>query len=111
MPTQPEESVFAKQARECLEDSKRWFPHVANSITHVTLGMAGEAGEFANIVKKIERGDLDINDAATRIRLREEATDIYIYLLNIAGLLNFDLSKSYYATRANNEKRFGHHER
>jgi NTP pyrophosphatase (non-canonical NTP hydrolase) len=105
-----EQTVFARQAQECLDDSKRWFPAVSKSITHLTLGMAGEVGEFANIIKKIERGDFSINEATTRIRLREELTDVYIYLLNIAGLLNIDLSKSYVTTRAINEKRFGHHD-
>jgi NTP pyrophosphatase (non-canonical NTP hydrolase) len=114
MATQPngkprvgEPSVFNDQARQALSDSERWFPDVAHSITHHTLGLAGEVGEFANLLKKIERGSLDYRDAAVRHKLMMELTDTYIYLLNIAGLLNVDLTKSYLYVRSENEKRFG----
>lgn len=98
--------VLVEMALQCVADSKRWFPNVTDSIPHHTLAMAGEVGEFANIVKKIERGDLDIHDAATRNKLAMELTDVMVYLLNIAGLLRINLAVTYDVVRKHNEKRF-----
>lgn len=106
MPPKPGESVTFKLAQQCQEDSRRWFPE-SNNIIHHTLSMCGEAGEFANLVKKIDRGSLDIKDANVRHKLMMELTDTYVYLLNIAGLLGLDLERSYEYVRGENEKRFG----
>lgn len=88
----------------------RWFGdvngHVALSITHHTLALCGEVGELANIIKKVERGSLDFNDAKVRHHIAQEMTDVYVYLLNLAGLLKIDLEKAYTLVRANNEQRF-----
>lgn len=101
-------SEFGKLSKQCVEDSQRWFGDTGahKSLAHHTLALAGEVGEFANIVKKIDRGSLDIRDATVRYDLAMELTDVFTYMLNIAGLLNVDLSKSYMHVRANNEKRF-----
>jgi NTP pyrophosphatase (non-canonical NTP hydrolase) len=72
----------------------RRFPH------------CGEAGEFANLVKKIERGSLRLGDASVRLKLAMELTDTFVYMLNLAGLLGIDLEKSYHLVRGENEKRF-----
>ena len=93
-------------------DSARWFGDIWGSRTklqmlvHHTLALAGEAGELANIVKKIDRGSLQLNDAVTRNKLTGELTDVLVYLLNIANLLNIDLSRSYEQVRGQNNKRF-----
>lgn len=100
-------NVVADQARQCLQDSERWFPHTAHSVMHHTVSLIGEVGEFANIIKKADRGSIDLNDAAHRREAIMELTDIYIYLLNLAALLGVDLSKSYVQKRIQNEKRFG----
>jgi NTP pyrophosphatase (non-canonical NTP hydrolase) len=68
--------------------------------------MAGEVGEFANLVKKIERGSLRMGDAKVRLALSMELTDVFVYLLNLAGLVGVDLEKSYNYVRGENEKRF-----
>jgi NTP pyrophosphatase (non-canonical NTP hydrolase) len=101
------ETVFAKQARLSLGDSERWFPERSHSLVHHVLGLAGEAGEVANLVKKLDRGDFTLQEAAIRYDLAMELTDAYIYLLNIAALLGIDLSKSFDVKRAENEQRFG----
>jgi NTP pyrophosphatase (non-canonical NTP hydrolase) len=98
---------FQVQAEICRQDSFEWFPQVANNLVHQTLAMAGEVGEVANIVKKLERGDLNLRDASTKIALVNELTDTYIYLLNIAGMLNLDLSRTFYQIRSKNSIRFG----
>lgn len=95
-------------AKQCLEDSVRWFGDTDTiySIPYYTLAMLGEGGEFANLVKKIERGSLNFGDAKVRYELSMELTDVLIYLLNIAALMRTDLFAAYLHKRAYNEKRF-----
>lgn len=107
MPTQkPGESTTFKLAQQCQEDSLRWFPE-SNNVVHHALSLAGEVGELCNIIKKIDRGSLDIKDANVRYKLMMETTDVYVYLLNLAALFGLDLERSYEHVRALNEKRFG----
>jgi NTP pyrophosphatase (non-canonical NTP hydrolase) len=96
-----------EMTREMLDDSRRWFPGAAPSLVHHCLGLAGEAGEFIDIVKKIDRGSLDPKNAAVRRNLAMELTDVFIYVLNLAGLLGIDLEETYKMKRAENERRFG----
>ena len=93
---------------QCVSDSNRWFGDqaAARSLPHHTLALAGEVGELANIVKKIDRGSLDPKDPKVRNMLAMEMTDVFVYLLNIAGLCRVDLEETYKVVRANNEKRF-----
>lgn len=95
-------------AAQCVSDTVRWFgdkPHV-NTITHQTLGLCGEVGEFANVVKKIDKGQMNPKDAKTRVRLAEEMADIFTYLMSLSGMLNIDLEEAYVNVRANNQRRF-----
>lgn len=95
-------------ARECLKDSERWFGDTpaSKSVAHYALAMAGEVGEFCNIVKKIDRHSLDATSAKVRMDLAMELTDVLVYVLTLSGMLNIDLTKSYTHVRALNEKRF-----
>lgn len=102
-----EEGTLVRLAQQCVADNRRWFPDQATSIAHHTLSMCGEAGEVANLVKKIERGDFDIRDTRTKNELAEELADVLIYMLSIAGMLHVDLEKVYNYKRAINERRFG----
>ena len=95
-------------AAQCVSDTQRWFgdkPHVS-TINHQTLGLCGEVGEFANVVKKIDKGQLDLRDAKTKVRLAEEMADIFTYLMNLSGMLNIDMEKAYIGVRTNNNRRF-----
>ena len=94
-------------ADEAMADSNRWFPGQAKSLAFNTLALCGEAGELANLVKKVERGSLDPSKATTRHEIAMEATDVFIYLLNIAAILGIDLERSYKLKRTENERRFG----
>lgn len=102
------DSHLSLMAKQCVEDSERWFGDNACvfSVSHHALAMAGEVGEFCNIVKKIERGSLNSGDSKVRYDLAMELTDVFTYLLNLAGLMGIDLEKSYQVVRNNNEKRF-----
>jgi NTP pyrophosphatase (non-canonical NTP hydrolase) len=100
------EEKLVALAKQCQDDSERWFPN-SNNIIHHSLSMAGEVGEFCNLVKKVDRGSLDIRTPQVRYDLAMELTDAFIYLLNLAGLMHIDLEKTYMMKRAENEKRFG----
>lgn len=104
--TEPE-NIVSKQTRQCMEDSERWFPAIAHSVIHHGIGLAGEAGEVCNIIKKAHRGDIDLHEPLQRHRLAMELVDTYIYLLNLAGILGVDLSKAYEVKRRENLGRFG----
>lgn len=95
-----------KQARD---DSHRWFPTFGNTsrLVHYSLALAGEVGEFCNIVKKVDRGSLSIKDANVKYNLTCELADVLTYTLCVAGELGIDLEKALMHVRANNEKRFG----
>lgn len=101
------DGALFKLSQQAHADSQRWFPEKANDVVHMSLGLAGEAGEVANIVKKLDRGDLSISDANTRYKLMMELTDVQTYLLAIAGMIGLDLDKSIQHVRAQNEQRFG----
>lgn len=97
-----------KLEKDCVEDSKRWFGDqgMHTSVPHMVLAMCGEVGEVANIIKKIERGSLDIKEAKVRRHLAEELADVYTYLLNVCGMLNVDLERAYEVKRGFNNQRF-----
>jgi NTP pyrophosphatase (non-canonical NTP hydrolase) len=109
--------------KQCLHDSERWFPdskipmwEVGNweALDLVVLCLAGEVGEVANLVKKVRRGDFDqpfmeTNPAYQRHmeRIKEETTDVFVYLLNLFGLLGIDPLVEYNKVRDKNEARWG----
>lgn len=102
-------ALLAHLANQCIQDSERWFGDTG--ATHKDLGflvlaLAGEVGELANIVKKVERGSLSVRDPKVRHDIVMETTDVFVYLLNVAALLNIDLERTYHMKRAENEKRF-----
>lgn len=103
-----EASSLGKLSIQCVQDSRKWFGDTtaSGSVIHHSLALAGEVGEFCNIVKKIDRGSLEFKDAAVRYDLQMELTDILIYVLNLAGLLGVDLEKAYEHKRGINDKRF-----
>lgn len=105
-----DKNIVAIQTQQALADSKRWFPERSKSLLHHAVGLAGETGEVCNIIKKADRGDIDLHESIHRHKLAMELTDTYIYLLCLAGLLGVDLSKAYDVKRVENERRFGTHE-
>lgn len=70
----------------------------------LTVALAGELGEFANIVKKIARGDFDINEK--RKDISEEVADIFAYILKISYQLDIDLEQIYLDKMKKNKERF-----
>lgn len=86
------------------EASKAWFPQTADSLDHHVLAMCGEAGEVANVVKKLQRGSFD--EATARELLKGELADVFIYLLNCAAILEIDLAEEYFKKQQFNLGRF-----
>jgi NTP pyrophosphatase (non-canonical NTP hydrolase) len=94
---------------QCMIDSEAWFPNVHrqahSAILHHTLGLAGEVGEFANLMKKVDRDSMSMDEALPL--LRQELTDVFIYVANLIGYLEMDLEHEYKKKRIQNDQRFG----
>lgn|SRR6185436_11496863 len=67
---------------------KRWPPYSDEDQRFLALALAGEVGEFCNVVKKLWRGD-DLPHAHAMIE--EELADIRIYLELVALSFHVDL--------------------
>ena len=87
-------------AATCLANSERWFPTnhttLRSAVTHCTLGLAGEAGETANRVKKLygymdQRRDVDPGAVRSIV---EELVDTLIYDLVLLRLFGADIPQA-----------------
>lgn len=74
------------------------------SLSHNALALAGEVGEFANLVKKYERGDLAYEELSQLLPM--ELADIFIYVLKIAYQGGIDLEAAFENKLTENESRF-----
>lgn len=91
-------------AHQAHKDSKVWFPANADDLLHHVLGLCGEAGEVANIVKKMDRGDGNLE--SVRKDLAEETVDVMIYCMNVFAILGIDPVAMWDLKRAKNKARF-----
>lgn len=87
-------------ANEMRRASEFWFPEVhartsSDIRLHYTLGLAGESGEVANVVKKANRsgGRPNVDDLAA------ELADTFTYLMLLANHEGIDLIAAYWAKR------------
>lgn len=91
----------------------KWDTKVTDSniemLEFLLVSLTGEVGEFANIIKKIVRGDFKLEEKRTDIE--EELTDVFIYLLKISYQLNIDLENSYLKKMEKNKERFSKYEK
>lgn len=90
---------------------------VLKALRSDTIGLAGEVGEIANIVKRLQ---LDFDLAAERAEnvieeqradIAEEIVDCSIYLMRIASYMGVDLEAEYLKKLSRNERRFKKYER
>lgn len=102
---------------QCYNDSNEWFDvdrepdqKLSNNLPYMTLALTGEAGELANIVKKLQRGDLELADADVLHALCNEIVDVFIYVCNVANIMNLNLGEAYSQKRQFNVERFGKHQ-
>ncbi len=69
------------------------YPKRLSNLEYPTLGLAGEAGEVANIVKKIQRDfDGEITDEI-REKLKDELGDVLWYISACADELGLTLAE------------------
>ena len=69
------------------------YPHRLENLEYPTLGLAGEAGEVANIVKKIQRDFGGKITDETRAKLKDELGDVLWYISACADELGLTLAE------------------
>jgi NTP pyrophosphatase (non-canonical NTP hydrolase) len=69
------------------------YPRRLENLEYPTLGLAGEAGEVANIVKKIQRDHDGVLKAEIREKLKDELGDVLWYISACAEELDLTLNE------------------
>lgn len=69
------------------------YPKRLSNLEYPTLGLAGEAGEVANIVKKIQRDFGGEITPETRAKLKDELGDVLWYIAACADELGLTLAE------------------
>lgn len=69
------------------------YPNRLQNLAYPTLGLAGEAGEVANVVKKIQRDFGGEITEETRLKLKDELGDVLWYISACADELNLTLAE------------------
>ncbi len=69
------------------------YPRRMSNLEYPTLGLAGEAGEVANIVKKIQRDHGGVINDETRAKLKDELGDVLWYISACADELGLTLDE------------------
>jgi NTP pyrophosphatase (non-canonical NTP hydrolase) len=62
-----------------------------HGLAYTALGLAGEAGEVANKIKKVIRDKDGVLDAQTTVNVADELGDVLWYVAQLATELNIDL--------------------
>lgn len=101
--------LVGQLGHQMRRDSERWFPRWHSPdlgmplIIAYTLGLAGEVGEVANLVKKTARDGV----APDGEGLGAELADCLTYLLLLADEAGVDIVHEYRLKRLRNEQRWG----
>ena len=105
-----EKQVRADQKRRLLGDLHTDLQR-QEQLSKDLLGLLGEIGEFANIVKKVglklgheEYEGPSFSEAAPH--LREELADVQIYVMRLSFILDVDLEREVLNKMAKNDKRY-----
>jgi len=69
------------------------YPRRLENLEYPTLGLAGEAGEVANIVKKIQRDHGGVMNDEIRTKLKDELGDVLWYVSACAEELDLTLNE------------------
>lgn len=69
------------------------YPRRMSNLEYPTLGLAGEAGEVANIVKKIQRDHGGVLNDEIRANLKDELGDVLWYISACADELGLTLDE------------------
>jgi NTP pyrophosphatase (non-canonical NTP hydrolase) len=69
------------------------YPRRLQNLEYPTLGLTGEAGEVANIVKKIQRDHGGVLNDEIRLQIKDELGDVLWYISACADELGITLSE------------------
>ncbi|MDQ2747586.1 MAG: nucleoside triphosphate pyrophosphohydrolase family protein [Acidobacteriota bacterium] len=69
------------------------YPNRLKNLEYPTLGLTGEAGEVANIVKKIQRDFGGVINDEIRTKLKDELGDVLWYISACADELGLTLEE------------------
>ena len=67
------------------------YPNLGSNYIYPTLGLAGEAGEVAEKVKKVIRDKKGVFDDESKKGLKKELGDVLWYVSNLCTEFNFSL--------------------
>lgn len=98
------QSDFDKARRTRFSWARPITPEDYSGLVHGALGLAGEAGEVANLVKKFDRGDFSFEELLEQ--LRGELADVLIYLFKLSYQSGIDLEQAFLDKLALNRVRF-----
>ena len=84
------------------------YPNIGSNFIYPTLGLAGEAGEVSEKIKKVIRDENGIVSDQKRTEIEKELGDVLWYVAQIASELNLSLDE---VARKNIEKLFSRKER
>jgi len=109
--------------QQIMADFRRGFSNEVQSdaerieqLTRDTVGLAGEVGEFANLLKKVDLASrvegydapsLGVASAA----LREELADALIYIFRLSNALGGDIEEDVLKKMMKNDERYHHLEK
>ena len=69
------------------------YPDAGNNFIYPTLGLAGEAGEVAEKIKKVLRDNNGVVDESRREEIAKELGDVLWYVAQVASELGLSLDK------------------
>ena len=92
-----------------FEWSQAASPENTQPLLYIALALAGEVGELANVVKKLERGDMSYAEALALVE--KEAADVLIYLLKLSYQTGIDLETAFVEKQRANAIRFASREK
>ena len=76
---------------QCKARNTALYPNVGKNPIYPTLGLAGEAGEVADKVKKVLRDNNGSFDAEAKESIKLELGDVLWYVSQLSSELGFDL--------------------
>ncbi len=103
---------FKKLQKEFDEQYIGPYKKQPEDFLFLAVALAGEVGEFANLVKKyyrkskMNRHVIDDKDRDYLAEMNKEIIDVFCYFLIIANQLDLDIDKAYKDNLERNKQRF-----
>ena len=69
------------------------YPGAGKNFIYPTLGLAGESGEVAEVIKRVIRDKNGVVDEATKMAVIKELGDVLWYLTQLAAELDLSLDE------------------